>query len=395
MEQLLAHLRTLLQCVCTDPAQPLASIDLLSTEERNTQLIAWNDTETDFGDFAAVHELFERQVDKTPDAVALRFEGESMTYAELDRRSNQLARHLCDQGVAPGGCVALVLERSFEMQIAIFGVLKAGAAYVPLDPEYPEDRVVAVLEDCGAKIVVGDSQWSANVAAARVQTVWLDRLGTTLQEQEASRLELAIDPESLAYIIFTSGSTGRPKGVMISHESISNFSLSLVEAQAITDADVYLQTYPYTFDPSCMGLFSPLAVGATLVYPKPGGHKVPSYMAALLQEEKATITSFVPSVLEVMLESSNAASWKSLRVLISGGEVLTPALRDAFHARTTAQLLNVYGPTETTVLVSVWPCDRDAPLSGSLPIGWPTANVQLYVLDTCMQPVPAGVVGEL
>jgi len=393
IERMAVHFENLLRSVAAQPDTSINALDLLSQSERHELLIDWNDTDKTYGTPACLHQLFERQAAETPDAVALIFEGDSLTYGELNARSNVLAHRLRDQGVGPDNLVAICAERSLELVIGLMAILKAGAAYVPLDAEYPLDRIAFMLEDSGAHVLLAQQHLLDLLPAdTGVERILLD--------MDAWAGPLSDNPSplttgaNLAYTIYTSGSTGRPKGAMNTHEAIVNRIAWMQDAYRLTPADVVLQKTPSSFDVSVWEFFWPLLYGARLVLARPGGHRDPGYLSELIVRENVTTLHFVPSMLQIFLQSAGVERCSSLMRVFCSGEALTTPQRDLFFSRLSCELHNLYGPTEAAVDVTFWDCEReyDGP---TVPIGLPIANTQIHVLDARMEPVAVGVAGEL
>ncbi len=388
------HLQTLLESIVADPQQSLSELPLLTEVERRQMLVEWNATDKDYGRAQCVHTLFEEQVERTPDAVAVVFEGESLTYRELDARANQLAHHLQQQGVQPDTLVGVCMERSFEMVISLFAILKAGGAYVPLDPGYPLERLVFMLQDASMPLVLTQERFKTLLASQRVQTLCVDSDWHVIAKQPSELPQRDVQPHHLAYMIYTSGSTGRPKGAMNEHRGICNRLLWMQDAYGLQEGEAVMQKTPFSFDVSVWEFFWPLIVGARLVVARPEGHRDSSYLVQLIQEQHITTLHFVPSMLRFFLEERNVEACRSLKRVICSGEALPYDLQQSFFEWLNAELHNLYGPTEAAVDVSAWACERDS-VRKIVPIGKPIANLELYVLDAHLQPVPIGVTGEL
>ncbi|HVR96627.1 MAG TPA: amino acid adenylation domain-containing protein, partial [Thermoanaerobaculia bacterium] len=372
--RLWARFTALLEAAVASPEIPVSELPLLLPEERHQALVEWNDSARPYAS-VCLHELFDRQARNTPDAVAVSFEDQALSYGELERRANRLAHHLIGLGVEPDGRVGVSMERSPELIVALLGVLKAGAAYVPLDPSYPAERLATLVAGSGARVVLTRESWK-----------------TGTQPDTAPAVEVAAD--GLAYVLFTSGSTGTPKGVMVPHRGIVNRLLWEQETFALTPADRLLQKTPFTFDVSVWEVFWPLLHGACLVLARPDGHKDPAYLAGLIARERLTVVHFVPSMLQAFLEVE-APDLSSVRLVMAGGEALPVELVRRLSARVPqAGMHNRYGPTEASVSVSVWACEPDSVRAIS-PIGRPVANLRLYVVDRELRPQPLGVPGEL
>ncbi|HVR96505.1 MAG TPA: amino acid adenylation domain-containing protein, partial [Thermoanaerobaculia bacterium] len=362
------YLRTL-EAISEDRYEPV-----LPPASRHRLLWEWNDTAVEYGGAdRCLHELVEAQAQRTPDRLAVEIEGQSLTYRELSRRTNQLARHLQRLGVEPEMPVGICAERSLELVVGLLGILKAGGAYVPLDPEYPQERLDYMVEDSGARVVLTSQDLRGD---------W-----------EGDGPEVRVSPDNLAYVIYTSGSTGKPKGVMNTHRGIANRLLWMQASYGLDGTDVVLQKTPASFDVSVWEFFWPLMTGATLALARPGGHRDGSYLVERIEEAGVTTLHFVPSMLRAFLETPGLERCRSLRRVMASGEALTPDLEERFFSRFTCKLHNLYGPTEAAVDVTFWPCTGDS--EHGVPIGWPIANTRIHLLDGALEPVPVGVAGEL
>ena len=342
------------------------------------QLASWNDTAHDYGETRLIHQMIADQATKTPDAVALVFEGETLSYAQLEAKAERVARALRQAGVGPDVAVGISIERSFELLIAVLGILKAGGAYVPLDPEYPAERLAGMREDAKLQLVI-----------TRDSEIWRE-----VTSASSASSAVASSSGDLAYIIFTSGSTGRPKGAMIEHAAIRNRLLWMQDAYQLTPSDVAMQKTPVSFDVSVWELFWPLMYGAQLVIAKPGGHRDGAYLAKLIADHNVTTMHFVPSMLQAFLEEPAIERLGSLRRVFCSGEALPWEVVRRFEQRIGCPLHNLYGPTEAAVDVTFWPCRTDMP-GRVVPIGKPIANTQIHILDERMRQTPVGVAGEL
>jgi amino acid adenylation domain-containing protein len=394
ISRFLEHFNTLLRGVVSDPKQRVSALDILTSGERRQLLSEWNNTGVAYGQDKLIHEMFEAQASRAPTAIALEFAGQRLTYEELDRRSNQLARRLRSLGVGPESLVGLCLERSPEMVIGLLGILKAGGAYLPLDPGYPDERLHLVLEDAGVKVLLTERRLFDRLVAKSLSIVCMDELEERIGSESFENLKTNIRPENLAYVIYTSGSTGNPKGVMITHQGIRNRLLWMQEAYLLTTEDRVLQKTPYSFDVSVWEFFWPLVTGARLVLARPGGHQDSQYLVDLIRRRGITVLHFVPSMLQAFLQTNQVEECRSLLKVICSGEALSYELQEKFFSKIDAELHNLYGPTEASVDVSYWVCRREGKKQ-AVPIGRPIANTQLYILDIWRQPVPVGVAGEL
>ncbi|APY97318.1 non-ribosomal peptide synthetase [Burkholderia pseudomallei] len=383
---------------------PVGMLPLLDEAERKQVVYAWNATERDYPIEQCIHQLFEAQVDRKPEAIALTFDGRRLSYAELNARANRLAHYLQARGVGPDRLVALCAERGIEMVVGLLAILKAGGAYVPLDPSHPPERLRRMLDDTNPVAVLVDDIGADALAsfeshvAARSPRVHLSRdiaqwracspaNPPTPRERAARRL---------AYVIYTSGSSGEPKGVMNEHRGVVNRLWWMQQTYALDERDAVLQKTPFSFDVSVWEFFWPLMSGARLVIAKPEGHKDPAYLSELIDRERVTTLHFVPSMLQAFLEDEGAArGCGSVKRVMCSGEALPPSLVKRFYrCLPDARLHNLYGPTEAAVDVTAWACDAEEG-GASVPIGRPIANTRIYVLDEYGQPVPRGVAGEL
>ncbi|MCX7569416.1 amino acid adenylation domain-containing protein [Tumebacillus sp. DT12] len=395
--QKLNQLILVLEQVCERSPLTIGSLNLLTVEEEHLIRKVFTDTAVEYDLKKNLHQWMEEQVDATPDAVAVVFGEETLTYRELDRQANRLAHHLVKQGVQANDLVGVSMERSLEMVVGLLGILKAGGAYLPLDPDHPAERMAFVLEDSQVRIVLTQEHLADALPSDAVRTICLDRAAekALLAAESAERTGIRNTAEDTAYCIYTSGSTGKPKGALISHQGICNRLLWMQDEYRLNAEDRVLQKTPYSFDVSVWEFFWPLMTGARLVVAEPGGHRDTRYLARLIAREGITTLHFVPSMLHVFLEEPEAAGCTSIRRVICSGEALPLGLQQRFFERLGAvELHNLYGPTEASVDVSYWQCQADSDLP-FVPIGRPIANIKLYILDERMQPVPIGVAGEL
>ncbi|MFC0532144.1 non-ribosomal peptide synthetase, partial [Phytohabitans kaempferiae] len=397
VERMARHLGVILDAMAADPERPVSALPVLTEAEHHQVIDGWNDT-------AVVHplagrclpDLFEEQVGRTPEATAVRFEGASLTYAELDARANQLAHHLREVGVTPGTLAAVALPRSLDLIVALYAVHKAGGAYLPVDPDYPADRVRYMMADAAPVVAIVDGETAAALpSSVPALLIGGEHVVVALRERPTTPVDRAgLDGASPAYVIYTSGSTGRPKGVVVPHRGIVNRLLWMQDEYRLDADDRVLQKTPSSFDVSVWEFFWPLLAGATLVVARPHGHTDPAYLASLIQAERVTTVHFVPSMLQAFVEEPAAAGCTTLRQVICSGEALPAALWQRFRQVLDAPLDNLYGPTEASVDVTWWRCTPDD-REGVVRIGRPVWNTRLYVLDDELRPVPIGAVGEL
>jgi amino acid adenylation domain-containing protein len=360
----------LVSSIASAPDTPIGRLSVLPPAERRV-LAEWNETAVAYPP-GTLPALFERQVERTPDAVAVCFEGESVSYAELNARANRLAHHLIGVGVGPDSIVGVRRERGTELVVALLAILKAGGAYLPLDPDYPADRLEYMSADANVTVILTDAEPS--------------HLDAQPTENPAS----ATGPDHAAYVIYTSGSTGRPKGVVVCHRAIVNRLRWMQDAYGLDGTDRVLQKTPYSFDVSVWEFFWPLITGATLVVARPGGHRDPHHLAELISSERVTTVHFVPSMLRPFLAELSGAL-PSVRRMICSGEALPPDLVAGVHERIGCELHNLYGPTEAAVDVTAARCAPGTPVT----IGRPIANTRTHIVDDTLRPVPIGVPGEL
>lgn len=392
--RMLGHFQTLLLGIVANPQAKLSSLPLLTEAEKHQLLVEWNDTQADYPQDLCIHQLFEAQVERTPDAIAVIFENQQLTYRELNNRANQLAHYLQHLGVKPEVLVGICMERSLEMVVGLLGILKAGGAYVPLDPTYPKERLAFMLKDARVPVLLTQDKFANVLPEHNAKVVCLDAEWQALAHQSQDNPISGIAFENLAYVIYTSGSTGKPKGAMNTHQGLCNRLLWMQDAYPLTAADRVLQKTPFSFDVSVWEFFWPLIAGVRLVLAKPEGHRDSAYLVEAIAKEQITTLHFVPSMLQVFLEEPSLDACSSIKRVICSGEALSIDLQERFFARLDAELHNLYGPTEATIDVTFWACQQ-GDKERVVPIGRPIANTQIYLLDRHLQPVPVGVPGEL
>lgn len=386
------HFLSLLESIVSNPKQSISTLSLLTDAERHQLLVDWNATAKDYPK-KCIHQLFEAQVEQTPDAIAVVCGDKQLTYQELNQRANQLAHHLQVLNVTPELNVGICVERSLEMIIGVLGILKAGAAYVPLDPTYPKERLSFMLEDTQATILLTQHSLVAHLPKHQAHVICLDTDWVTIAQASVNQPLSPVIPSNLAYIIYTSGSTGQPKGVMVPHQSIVNRLLWGKERYHLTTTDRVLQKTSFSFDVSVWEIFGTLVAGACLVLAKSGGHQDPSYLVDVMANEQITIVDFVPAMLRLILEEPGLQACTALRYVTCGSEDLPKEVCSRFFERlSTVELHNCYGPTEVSIDATTWVCDRHSPI---ISIGRPITNQEVYILDEDLQPVPVGVPGEL
>jgi amino acid adenylation domain-containing protein len=389
IERLVGHYQTLLASIVVQPEQSIARLPLLPEAERTLLLDTWNATAAPFRLDRCVHELFAAQAAHTPDAIALICEDARLSYAELDRSANQLAHHLRTLGVGPEVCVALCLDRSPLLVVALLAVLKAGGGYLPLDPAYPAERLQFMLHDSHAAVILTQEQFTAIVTESSAQPVLLDRDWPAIARQPDHSPEVAVPGDALAYLIYTSGSTGRPKGVQVTHRALNNFLQSMRQRPGLDERDTLLAVTTISFDIAALELFLPLIAGARVVLVDREIAADGSALAIQLTRYGVTTMQATPATWRLLME----AGWQGnphLK-LLCGGEALPPSLVEQLLPRAAA-LWNMYGPTETTVWSAV---ERISAANGPIAIGRPIANTQIYILDDHLNPAPIGVPGKL
>jgi len=356
---------------------------------------AVNDTAVEYPKDKCIHQCFEQQAQKTPDATAVVFEDQTLTYRQLNERANQLAHYLRQYGVGPDVPVGVCMDRCIELLPVLLGILKAGGAYVPLDPKYPKERLGHMIHEAEIRVILTQQQFQTLDLGQGSHVVAVDGQWEHIHSASpASNPDVSIQPCHAAYILFTSGSTGLPKGVVVEHGAILNSFLWLQETFVLSPQDRVLQKTTFTFDVSLWDLLWPLTAGAQVILASPGKHIDMDYLVETIQVHQITVINFVPSVLDLFLAHPRVSQCTSLRQVLAAGEALSYPLQTRFFELLKADLHNLYGPTEAAIQVTWWPCRKDGPYP-FVPIGKPIANTQAYILDNSLQPVPVGVPGEL
>ncbi len=394
IERMYKHLENIIQAVTENIDTKLSEVDMLTEEERQQILIDFNNTKTDYPKDKTIHQLFEEQVERTPDNIAVVFEDKQLTYREINERANQLARVLRDKGVVPDSIVGIMIERSFEMIVGIMGILKAGGAYLPIDSEYPKDRIEYILKDSKCSMLLTQKKLVTKIPLY-VQSLTLE--DESLYTGDSSCLEAGSKPHNLAYIIYTSGSTGKPKGVMLEHSGVVNTLYALKNKYPIQQNDAYLLKTTYTFDVSVSELFGWFMGAGRLVILKPDGEKEPMEILRAVRKYRVTHMNFVPSMLRVFVQTLEGTTEKpeTLKYIFSAGEALSLELAESFrHIVPNIRLENLYGPTEATIYATRYSLSEQKD-GMRITIGKPIENTKAYIVDTKGRTQPIGVVGEL
>ncbi len=400
--RMVSHYTKLIEDVMMQPALSLAEYSLLSDAEKKVLLLDRNNTRADYPKDKCVHELFEEQAKKTPQAIALLYEDQFLTYEALDQKSTALAKYLQGQGVQPNELVAIFVDRSLDMLVGLLGILKAGGAYVPLDPEYPEKRLGYILKDSRANIIVTQSQLKQKAfalfsppshvdsSAPKTSVIVLDEQWADIEAEEVKekRLDKKVQPCDLAYVIYTSGSTGNPKGVMIPHRGLTNFLISMAAHPGLQKEDKLLAVTTYCFDIAGLELYLPIIKGAQCHICDARTAKDAAGLKDLIQKIKPTIMQATPSTW-VMLFHTGWQNEEDIKILC-GGEALPDSLKQHF-VRTNSDAWNLFGPTETTIWSTIEHVEKDQPTT----IGKPIANTEIYILDNQNRLTPMGIAGEL
>jgi len=394
------HYQTVLEAIAANPKQPISELPLLTERERHQLLVEWNNTWAEYPQDKCIHQLFEEQVERSPDAVAVVFEGEQLTYRELNAKANQLAHYLQSLGVKPEVLVGICVERSREMIIGLLGILKAGGAYVPLDPNYPSERLAFMLEDSSVSVLLTQEKLVEKLPQNSACVVCLESDWEKIAVHSKENPSIPVKPKNLAYVIYTSGSTGKPKGVLIQHESLVNYTTVASAEYRIQKCDRILQFSSISFDVSAEEIYTSLTSGATLVLRT---DSMLDSIEGFLQKCKnweITVMALPTAYwheLTAFLSQKTVVLPPSLRLIIIGGEKLLPERLKTWLecVGERIRLVNNYGPTEATVGATIYDLSVADTTLKELPIGRPLGNVQTYILDGNHQPVPIGIPGEL
>ena len=397
--RLLRHLQTLLEGIVSNPDERIERLAILTAPERRKLLIDWTDNEQDYPRDRCIHELFEAEVERAPNAAAVVFEDQQLTYRELNRAANKLARHLRKLGVAAEATVGICIERSLEMVVGVLGILKAGGAYVYLDPTFPKERLAFIMGDAGVRVLLTRKHLLENLPEYSGRAIFLDRDSGMFLEEEDSNVQATSDPESLAYVVYTSGSTGKPKGVLSHHRGVANYLGYIRKTYHLHNTDTVLQLPSLSFDASVRDLIGPLTAGAKVVLVKDTAAKDPTALLSKISQHRVTcLLSVVPTMLNGLINaaSGDGSPYDSVRLILVSGE----ALQLSAHAKAKEVfgrdvfLVNQYGPTECTMTSTYWPVQTLGYHREAL-IGKPIPNARIYILDGDLNPVPIGVPGQI
>jgi amino acid adenylation domain-containing protein len=391
--RMLGHLRTLLSEIIINSNQSLGKIPYLTPPEKKTLVEDWNDTQSNYPQNSCIHSLFEEQVIKDSEAIALVFEGTELTYSELNTKSNQLANYLQSIGVGVETMVGLCVERSIEMVVATLGILKCGGAYVPLDPEYPQKRLEYMIKDTKTPILLIQNSLLDRFPSDLAKVVSIDSILNVLINLPIDCPTIESSANNLAYVMYTSGSTGQPKGIEITHRNVVRLVKNTNYASFDKD-EVFLQYAPISFDASTLEIWGPLLNGGKLVICSPG-QMDPKELGAIIKENKVTTVWLAAALFHNIVEY-NIDCLSSVRQLLSGGDILSPnSVKKVIDKISDITLINGYGPTENTTFTCCYPMMKLSKMGSTVSIGRPISNTKVYILDRNLQPVPIGISGEL
>ena len=392
--RMVGHLRTLLEGVTAHPEERLSRLPLLTPVEQHQLLVEWNDTKVDYPRDACIHHLFEAQVERTPEAVAVVYEDCKLTYRKLNVRANQLAHYLRRRGVGPEVLVGICMERSIEMVVGLLGILKAGGAYIPLDPEYPKERLAFMARDTAIRLLLMQSTLVGRLPTDIPEVLCLDTDGEKLTAESGQNLPGGAGAGNLAYVMYTSGSTGTPKGVEVVHRGVVRLVMNTTYARFDTD-ETFLQLAPLSFDASTFELWAPLVHGARCVV-YPAGVPSPERLGEVIRQHHVSTLWLTASLFNVVIDEAPGALRGVSQLLIGGEQLSTPHVRRAQERLPGMQIINGYGPTESTTFTCCYAIPQGpATDTGLLSIGRPIANTRVYILDQEQNPVPVGIQGEL
>ncbi|KZN66281.1 non-ribosomal peptide synthetase [Pseudoalteromonas luteoviolacea] len=390
IERMAHHFEVILTSIVQAPDTQISQLPLLNADDAMKVTREWNATQLEFANDSCLHHMFEQQVIATPHAIAATYQGEQLSYEQLNLRANQLAHYLVQQGVTPDSIVGVCVDRSLEMLIATLAIMKSGGAYLPMDPTYPTARLAHMVADSGVKYVITTTAYQQTLSVEHLLCIDSASLQSVLAQQACLDLpteQLGLTASNLAYVIYTSGSTGKPKGVMVEHRNAVNFISSMQKAPGCSAEDTLLAVTSLSFDIHVLELYLPLACGGEVVIAPTEALASPDELATLLETHEVTTMQATPATWKMLVQNG----WQPLRPLkaLCGGEALSVELKDALVSMSHIMLWNMYGPTETTV----WSTTGE--VNDSISLGTPIANTQCYVLDRHLQPVPVGCFGEL
>ncbi len=384
IERMIRHYERMMERIGVDEEQRVMEIEMLGEDERRQILEEWNETRRDYPTNYCIHELFQQQVERTPNAVAVKYEEEEVTYEELNRRANQLAHYLQGLGIGPEVLVGICVERSIEMIVGLLGVLKAGGAYVPLDPQYPINRLSMMIEDAAIVVLLTQEQLIDSLPAQHLQLVCLDEWEEIAAYSDANP-ESGAEPNNLAYVIYTSGSTGKSKGVLLEHSGLNNLAKAVIDEIGLSDRSRVLQFASFSFDASVFEVFITLIAGGRLVLSKAERLMPGPELMRLMKEEGITTVTLPPTALAVM-----DVEGREVETVVAAGEALPSEV--ARRWARAGRLINAYGPSEATVCASMGECGEE---SERVTIGKAISNVEMYILDEEMNPVGKGIIGDI
>ncbi|MBE9093174.1 amino acid adenylation domain-containing protein [Tychonema sp. LEGE 07203] len=389
----MAEFEELLKAVVANPECPLQNLPILTSGERQKILVDWNNTQTNYPESACIHQLFEIQAEQTPDAVALVFGEQQLTYQQLNCRANQLARYLQTLGAGPEVLVGVCLDRSIDAIVSLLAVLKAGSAYLPLDPAYPKERLEFMLSDAALSVLLTQQHLTEKLPDTEAKIVCLEQVREEISAKSEDNLANLAKAENLAYVMYTSGSTGKPKGVCVVHRGVVRL-VKDTDFASLSAAEVFLQLAPISFDASTLEIWGALLNGAKLAVFPPGTPSL-AELGDAIGLYNVTILWLTAGLFHLMVDD-RIEDLKGVRQLLAGGDVLSvPHVQKLLREAPNCKLINGYGPTEDTTFTCCFTIAPDSQISNSVPIGRPIANTQVYILDRHLQPVPAGVPGEL
>lgn len=392
VEKMTSRFLELLRQITEDPGKPVESYSLLTPEDKDELLNKWNNTSEEFNEIDLIDSLFDKAAAIYPDRIALVFEGMSMTYSQLKEKSDAAASAIVSKGFGCGDLAAVCTERSVEMVISMLAVLKAGGAYIPVDPSYPSERISYMLENSKSKLLI--TQRGLMHELPDTEILYAEDLGSADFTGDSSAWNKGRNVKDPAYVIYTSGSTGLPKGVVISHRSLANHMAWMKNVAEFSPDDSVLQKTPFSFDASVWEFYLPLLNGGKLVIARPDGHMDTAYMVDCVKANGVTHIQFVPSLLKLFLSEPDVPSCTSLKFVFSGGEALTGELAGSVFGRLNARLINLYGPTEATIDSAYYECIKGK-VPENIPIGRPVSNMKAFVADKNMNLLPSGISGEL